>query len=164
MCSERKTLTMRWPRRPNSELWSRLKQPHSAYILPEPKVSRIGASVAEHFCPFLMAATAKMPFKQRCSRNTSGIMWSAGSTGQGAKECQSSAWKTSLSSTDVHWLLRGLRPRSMTMATHKFLWRTAHPVTEGQISVGTIYVELWNITTVKSTQSVLPWLRLLAVH
>jgi hypothetical protein len=32
------------------------------YILSEPKVSCIGASVAEHFCPFLMGATAKMPF------------------------------------------------------------------------------------------------------
>ena len=60
---------------------------------PEPKLSRIRAEVAEHFCLFLTGAAVKMLSTQNCSRNISETMWLASSNGQRKKVCPSSTWK-----------------------------------------------------------------------
>jgi hypothetical protein len=51
-----------------------------------------------------------------------------------------------------------------TLGMHNFLWRAERSITEGQVLLGGIFVERWNIMTVNSTLSVLSWLHVLVVH
>ena len=103
----------------------------------------ISAEVAERFCLFLVGASANLLYTKNCLRATLGKMWAAGLTGQEREDYPSSTWKTSFLSMGVHWLLHGLRPRSMTMLeAHKFLWPAEHLIMEGQVLFGEVVVEL----------------------
>src|SRR6266850_1368567 len=113
MWPDRKTSVIHWRELPGSKSWYCQGQSESAHIPTAPKVSRMNARVPEHSYLFLIAATAKMSYAQRFSRNTSEIMWSAGLIGHRGMDLASSAWRTLFSSRGVLWSLRGLPLHSL---------------------------------------------------